>query len=133
MRRRGTKAPEGRLARKRRAERYGRSAELLCVLALRLRGYRILVRRFRSPQGEIDIVARRGRTVAIVEVKARVEREAAVLALSLGQRLRIERAAAALIARHPQLAGCDLRFDLMLVRPLRWPELIADAWRPGMA
>ena len=71
MKRRGTKAPEGRLARKRRAERYGRSAELLCVLALRLRGYRILVRRFRSPQGEIDIVAQDGEELGVVEVRTR--------------------------------------------------------------
>ncbi|MGE0151826.1 MAG: YraN family protein [Reyranellaceae bacterium] len=127
------KRPPGRLERKRRAERYGRSAETLAVLALRLRGYRILARRFRSPQGEIDIVARRGRTLAIVEVKARPDRDGAVLALTLGQRLRIERAAQALVARHPQLAVCDLRFDLMLVGRRRWPRLIADAWRPGMA
>jgi len=126
-------APEGRLARKRRAERYGRSSELLCVLSLRLRGYRILLRRFRSPQGEIDIVARRGRTLAIVEVKARGDRESAALALTLGQRLRIERAAAALIGRYPKLAACDLRFDLMLVRRGRWPVHVPDAWRPGMA
>jgi putative endonuclease len=127
------KRPEGRLARKRRAERYGRSSELLAVLALRLKGYRILKRRFRSPMGEIDIVARRGRTLCIVEVKARPDHDSAVLALTLGQRLRIERAAQALIARHPQLAVCDLRFDLMLVGRGRWPRLIADAWRPGMA
>jgi putative endonuclease len=125
--------PEGRLERKRRAERYGRSAEMLAVLALRLRGYRILIRRFRCPQGEIDIVARRGRTLCIVEVKARPDHDSAVLALTLGQRLRIERAAQALIARHPQLGVCDLRFDLMLVGRRRWPRLIADAWRAGMA
>lgn len=124
---------EGRLERKRRAERYGRSSELLAVLALRLRGYRILIRRFRCPQGEIDIVARRGRTLSIVEVKARPDHDSAVLALTLGQRLRIERAAQALIARHPQLGVCDLRFDLMLVGRGRWPRLIADAWRAGMA
>lgn len=127
------KPAEGRLARKRRAERYGRSAEFLAVAALRLKGYRILARRFRSPQGEIDIVARRGRLLAIVEVKARADRDSAVLALTLGQRLRIERAAQALVARHPQLAVCDLRFDLMLVGRGRWPRLIADAWRPGLA
>ena len=124
---------EGRLQRKRRAERYGRTSEFLAVLALRLRGYRILARRFRSPMGEIDIVARRGRTLAIVEVKARADRDSAVLALTLGRRLRIERAAQALIARHPKLASCDLRFDLMLVGRGRLPQLIEDAWRPGMA
>lgn len=124
---------EGRLARKRRAERYGRGAEALAVLALRLRGYSILARRFQSPQGELDIVARRGRVLAIVEVKARGSIDVAAQVLSRGQRLRIERAAAALVALHPQLATCDLRFDLMLVGRGRLPRLIKNAWRPGMA
>lgn len=127
------KRVEARLQRRRQAERYGRASEFLAVMALRLKGYRILARRFRAPQGEIDIVARRGRVLAIVEVKARADRDSAVLALTLAQRRRIERAALALVARHPQLAVCDMRFDLMLVGRGRWPHLIADAWRPGMA
>ena len=122
-----------RIERKRAAERFGRFAEFLAATALRLRGYRIVHRRFRSPQGEIDIVALRGTVLAIVEVKARAERDSAAWSLSRGQRLRIERAAQALVARDPALAAFAVRFDLVLVGRWRWPEHVEDAWRPGMA
>ncbi len=114
---------------RRRAERFGRWAEGLCVAALRLRGWRILARRFDAGVGEIDIVARRGRLIAIVEVKAR--RGAVGDAVpGARQRRRIERAATAFLARHPDLARHDLRFDLMVVRPWRLPRHLPDAWRP---
>src|SRR3954470_4056022 len=85
------------------AWRRGRWSEALCRLALRLKGYRILARGWRCPQGEIDIVARRGGTVAIVEVKARRTLDAAGSALSAHQRRRLEHAAATFVARHPGL------------------------------
>jgi putative endonuclease len=126
---------EGRHNKRHRAERYGRWAELLCVARLRLSGYRVLARRLRTPLGEIDIVARRGRVVAIVEVKARAHSEAASEALALPQRQRLARAGAWLLAKRPALRGCALRYDLMVVSPGRWPRHIADAWRadPRMA
>ena len=52
---------------------FGQKAETLAALWLRLKGYRILARRFRAPPGEIDLVARRGRVLALVEVKARAD------------------------------------------------------------
>lgn len=117
---------------RRRAERFGRWAEGLCVLALRTTGWRILARRFRAPVGEIDIVARRGRVVAFVEVKAR-RGDGLAPTPDARQRRRIARAAALFVARHPALEGCDLRFDLMVVRPWRPPRRLADAWRPNPA
>jgi predicted AAA+ superfamily ATPase len=57
--------------RRERAQRRGRFAEWLCLWHLRLRGWRILARGWRCPSGEIDILARRGRVLAIVEVKSR--------------------------------------------------------------
>ena len=124
-------APRGkdRQHKRHRAERYGRWAELLCVTRLRLSGYRVLARRLRTPLGEIDIVARRGRVVAIVEVKARARLDAASEALTLLQRQRLARAGAWLVAKRPGLRGCALRYDLMVVAPRRWPRHIADAWR----
>ncbi len=123
-------AAAGRTARRR-----GYLAEALCVLSLRLRGYRILARDLRtaargSGVGEIDIVARRGRTLAFVEVKARPDRATALEALRPSQQARIERGARLFLARHPDLAVLDMRFDLMTVRPWRWPHHLADAWRP---
>ncbi len=114
---------------RRRAERFGRWAEGLCVATPRLRGWRIVARPLHARVREIDIVARRGRLIAIVEVKARRD-PAGDAAPDARQRRRIERAAAVFLARHPDLAGHDLRFDLMVVRPWRLPHRLADAWRP---
>jgi putative endonuclease len=126
--RRPTRRPED-VARRRRAERAGRTAELVAVLLLRLKGYRIVARRGRTPLGEIDIVARRGPVLALVEVKRRTTLEAALEALGPRQRARIIRAAALLDARHPELRGLDRRFDLVLVTPWRFPVHLMDAWR----
>ncbi|HLY57427.1 MAG TPA: YraN family protein [Stellaceae bacterium] len=110
------------------AERHGRQAERLAALLLRLKGYRILARHWKSPMGELDIVAARGRTVAFVEVKARAAAAEAAESLGARQRRRIGRAASLFIAAHPALAGHDLRFDLMLVLPWRLPVHIPNAW-----
>jgi putative endonuclease len=115
--------------RRRRAYHLGHLAETVCVWRLRLAGYRVLARRFKAPVGEIDIVARRGDTVAFVEVKARRDDDEAV-ELTARQKARIERAAEAFVARRPRLAACAMRFDLMVVRPWRTPRHLADAWRP---
>ncbi|MGE4063881.1 MAG: YraN family protein [Rhodospirillaceae bacterium] len=120
--------PERRAA----AERRGRFAEALCVLSLRLRGWRILERRLAGKRGlgvgEIDIVARRGRTIAFIEVKARTTQTAALEAVTEMQRARIARAAEIFIARF-QEQDCDFRFDVMTLSGLL-PVHIADAWRP---
>ena len=116
-------------ASRRRAEGFGRFAESLCRLSLRLRGYRILDSRLRTPMGEIDIVARRGDTLAIVEVKARGDWITASEAVSARQRGRLARAAHVYLAAHPQYAGYVLRFDVMLVTPWSWPRHVRDAWR----
>lgn len=112
------------------ADRLGRWAEWRCVWRLRLCGYRVLARRLRTPAGEIDIVARRGALVAFVEVKARVNADAAAFALTEPQWRRIARAAELFVARRPALADCAIRFDAMLVTPRGWPTHIIDAWRP---
>ena len=122
---------------RRRAEGWGRRAEDICALALRVKGYRILARRFRCPAGEIDIVARRGGILAIVEVKARPTVEAAIEALTARQRARLERAALGLLASGaagfvPQ-SDFSLRFDLMVVTPWRWPRHLPNAWQPEIS
>ncbi len=110
------------------AEARGRLAETLAALRLRLAGYAILARRERNPAGEIDLIARRGRTVAFVEVKARASPEPEG-PVSARQWARIGRAAELFLARRRDLATCDVRFDLMLVGGL-WPRHVPDAWRP---
>jgi putative endonuclease len=122
-------AREATTQRRQRAQRRGRSAEWLCMWHLRLRGWRILARGWRCPSGEIDILARRGRVLAIIEVKSRNELDAAASALTPRQRRRIARAAESFLLSRPDLAPLDLRFDLMLVAPLRVPRHWPGAWR----
>ena len=112
----------------------GRWAEAKAAIMLLLKGYRILARGFRVRHpgaGEIDIVARRGRVVAFVEVKARHGEAAAAEALSKTQQDRIAVAAGAFMQTRPEFAHCDWRFDAILVRPWHRPRHIPDAWRPG--
>jgi putative endonuclease len=114
---------------RRAAWRLGKRAETLCVWSLRLRGYRILARRIVTPLGEIDIVARRGGVLAMIEVKARPTLAEAAESISLRQRQRIRRAAEAFLGARPGLAGMTIRFDAMLLAPGRWPVHVVDAWR----
>jgi putative endonuclease len=104
-------------------------AESLCALALRLRGYRIVARRLRTPVGEVDILARRGRVLAVIEVKARREIATAAESVTERQKQRLIRAAGWVVSGRPDLAVLQLRFDVMLVAPWRLPVLIVDAWR----
>ncbi|MEQ8334841.1 YraN family protein [Nisaea sp.] len=121
------KALTGRDAR-RRAQRYGAVAELLCRLILRLKGYRVLASRLRTRVGEIDIVAERGRVLAIIEVKARPTEAAALEAVSPSQRRRLERAALWVQRGNSRLAEHCLRFDLFAVAHWRIPRHIQNAW-----
>jgi putative endonuclease len=111
------------------AGRRGRAAEALCAWLLRARLYRILARGYRVPAGEIDIVARRGRFVVAIEVKARGSFAEAAEAISLRQRRRVARAFEQFLAGRPDLAALQPRFDVMLVTPGRWPRHIESAWR----
>lgn len=114
--------------RRRANERLGRMAESRAALALRLKGYRVLDRRVRTPAGEVDLVIRRGGVVAFVEVKARHTRSLAAESISPSQRRRIIRAAAHYISAHPQLASLTQRFDAVLIEPRKWPHHIINAW-----
>lgn len=113
---------------RRAAERHGHRAERIAALYLQLKGYRILERRFRTPVGEIDLIVRRGRLIAFVEVKARQDTDSAVLAVSPTARRRILRAAEWFLASRPEAAGHDLRFDIVALAPRRWPLHLADAF-----
>ncbi|MDE2227672.1 MAG: YraN family protein [Alphaproteobacteria bacterium] len=113
------------------AHRRGAWAERLCLWHLRLQGYRILARRYRTPVGEIDLIARRGRTVAAIEVKARADDARAAEAILWKQRGRIARALEHFLKSRPELGGAELRFDVMLVAPRRWPRHLRNAWRVG--
>jgi putative endonuclease len=121
----------GRRERGAKARREGRRGEWFCALWLMAKGYRLLGFRLKTAQAEIDLLARKGGLVAVVEVKRRASLEDALEAVSARQRERLRRAAASLIARRPDLAGLPIRLDLMALAPRRWPRHIHDAWREG--
>lgn len=110
------------------AFRTGLSAESRAAAYLMAKGYRILARRFRTPQGEIDIVARRRRLLAFVEVKARRSLDEAAYAVTPRQQQRIIGAAQAWLMTHPEHAAFDLRFDAMLIAPRRLPRHLLGAF-----
>jgi putative endonuclease len=115
--------------RRRGAHFYGLRAESIAALVLRLKGYRILARRFVVNGGEIDLIARRGGSIAFVEVKARADLEMAAISISATKRRRIARAARVWLARNPWAVGLTLRGDAILVAPRRLPRHAPSAYR----
>ena len=107
---------------RRQAERRGRRAEAWAAWLLRAKGYRILARRYRTPAGEIDLIARRGRQIVFVEVKQRGDEAAAYAAITPRGRQRIARAAAIWLSQHPAAAAFDRRFDVIVALPRRLPR-----------
>jgi putative endonuclease len=110
------------------AEKRGRGAETLACWYQRLRGWRILARRARVAGGEVDIVARRGRTLAFVEVKARSSGDAAGFALDRWRLRRVATAAERLAPRYMR-EGDDVRIDALFIVPRRWPRHLPDVWQ----
>jgi putative endonuclease len=111
-----------------RAYRSGLFAETLAALLLRLKGHRVVARRYKTPVGEIDLVALKGKRLAFIEVKRRKTAEDAARTVPAKQRRRIVRAAQYWLAGHPDFAGHDIAFDVVLAAPWRWPQYIANAF-----
>lgn len=110
------------------AFRLGLSAESRGAALLIAKGFRIVARRWRSPLGEIDIVARRGRNLIFAEVKARESADAAAWSVTSRQKARIIACAEAWLAAHPDDGQCYIRFDVILVAPRRIPTHIPNAF-----
>ena len=110
------------------AFRVGISAESRAAALLVAKGFRILARRWRSPLGEIDIVARRRRLLVFVEVKARPTIDEAAESVNVRQRRRIAAAAEIWLAANPDDSIRDIRFDAILVAPGKIPRHIAAAF-----
>ena len=114
------------------AEAKGRRSETLAAWALRLKGYRILCRRLKTAQGEIDMVALPPfGPVCFIEVKARAHARLAAESVLDAQRTRIARAANLYLAARPGLATRGMRFDIVAVAPRALPVHHRDVWRPG--
>lgn len=119
---------EARRARGAAARLSGRRGEVFAALWLMAKGYRILGFRLKTTQGEIDLLAQRGRVLAVVEVKRRRTLAEALEAVGVEQRDRLRRAGAALAARRPALRDAAVRLDLVALAPGRLPRHRADAW-----
>lgn len=112
---------------RRRAERRGRIGEAAAALWLNLQGWSIVARRVRTPVGEIDLIARRGRIVLFVEVKTRATRPELDLAIDEHRLSRVASAASMLAPRYAR-PGDDIRVDVILLAPWSLPRHIRNAW-----
>src|SRR5690606_25602672 len=110
-------------------ERRGHRGEFFASLALMLKGYRIVARRYKTRLGEIDLIARRGDLVLIVEVKLRPTLIEAMDAIGRLSERRIEAAADLWLMRQPDHAKLSLRFDMVAVLPRRWPIHVANIFQ----
>ncbi len=109
------------------AEASGRKGERIAAWYLRLKGWRILAERVRTPAGEIDLVARRGNLIAFVEVKTRSSAGELDFAIDARRLARVAAAAEILIPRFAT-AGEDIRIDVVLIAPGTRPRHIENAW-----
>ena len=110
------------------AFRTGLSAESRAAAYLIAKGYRILAKRFRTPYGEIDLVARRRNLIVFVEVKARASLDDAAWAVTPRQQQRIINAAQAWLMALPEHAEFEMRFDAMLIAPKSLPRHLLAAF-----
>lgn len=113
---------------RRRAEQRGRVAETIATWYLRAKLFSIRHQRYKTPGGEIDIIATRGELTVFVEVKARKSPKAKAEALASVNQRRIVRAAEFFLARNPQMTEKTLRFDVIFLAPLRWPHHLQGAF-----
>ncbi|ATN32683.1 hypothetical protein ACO34A_02545 [Rhizobium sp. ACO-34A] len=110
------------------AERRGRFSEYVAALYLLMKGYRIVAMRYRSGAGEVDIIARRGEVVALVEVKARGSAEKAIDAVGFSSQQRIRSAGDHWLSRQRDAAALSVRCDIVAIVPGRWPRHFMDAF-----
>ena len=115
---------------RRAAYRHGHLAEALAAALLLVKGFKLLARRYKTPLGEIDLIVKRGRLIAFVEVKARAFERDALESVGRAEERRMVDAADLWLAKHPDAAGLDLRYDMVVVAPWRLPKHLPDAFRP---
>lgn len=121
------KMPNDAYSKRQIAERKGRKAEALAILCLRLKGYRILAQRVRNARGEIDIVARKFRTISFIEVKSRNKSSDLAYAIDAYKMRRVVAAAQA-CAHEYRRDGDMVRFDVILIAPRKWPQHLKNIW-----
>lgn len=106
----------------------GLLAEFKAKSYLRFQGFRILTERFKTPVGEIDLIAKKGNLIIFAEVKLRGTVEAAAEAIHTKNQSRVRSAAELYLQKYPEYNECELRFDALIMAPGAWPEHIPDAF-----
>jgi len=110
----------------------GKAAEFIALQYLRLKGYHLVARNYITGKGtgagEVDIILRHKNTLIFVEVKKRKTIEKAAYAIVPKQIQRIRRGAEAFLAKHPEYAAFDVRFDAVLVESLLKIQHIKNAF-----
>ena len=105
----------------------GKRSEKLAIVILWIKGYKIMARRYKTPVGEVDLIAQRRHCFVFVEVKRRVSQDQALKSLSLRQQKRIRRAAEFYFVKHPKLKITEIRFDVIAFWSWKWCHL-KNAW-----
>ena len=106
----------------------GLLAEFKAKSFMRYHGFSILAERFKTPLGEIDLIAKKGNLVVFIEVKLRKTKEAAAEAIHAKNQSRVRNAAELYLQQHPEYNECEMRCDALIMAPGAWPEHIPDAF-----
>ena len=110
------------------AEKRGRRGETLAAWFLRLKGWRIVGTRVKTPRGEVDLIARRGKSIVFVEVKARTHRRDLATAIDATRLRRVAAAAEILLPKYGK--ECEnMQIDVIMVAPWRWPNHLPNVWQ----
>ena len=113
---------------RKRAQRWGHVSEWLAAASLILKGYRIMKMRYKTKTGEVDIIARKGHLIIMVEVKARRTIEEAFDAVTVASQRRIESAGDLWLAQQKNPHLLSVRYDIIAVRPWKWPHHYENAF-----
>ena len=109
------------------AEKRGRRGEAIAAWFLRLNGWRIVGERVKTPRGEIDLIARRGKSIPFVEVKARTKTVDLATAIHATRLRRVAAAAEILLPKYGK--ECEnMQIDVIMVAPWRWPNHLPNVW-----
>ena len=109
------------------AEKRGRQGEMMAAWFLRIQGWRIVGERVKTPRGEVDLIARRGKTVAFVEVKMRSKALDLASAIDAYRLRRVAAAAEILLPKYGKGTE-NMQIDVILVAPWRWPHHLRNVW-----
>jgi putative endonuclease len=109
------------------AEQRGRRGEVIAAWFLRGKGWRIVGERIKTPRGEVDLIARRGKTIAFIEVKARTKRLDLAMAIDAYRLRRVAAAAEILLPKYGRGTE-NMQIDVILVAPWRWPHHLRNVW-----